>query len=278
MQVLDPVGAYTDSDLPEDPPYFQACFTDVDRCQGELEPGGTKPLLDPSLSGTGVPNFGCKRGYTGLMCSECDYDFFYFQAKCEYACSDIEPRNVVTVFGILGVIVVWIVLNLVGCVYESFDVGVSYVQIISTVFTFKDAYGTQHSELYRTIVSISSLINLNPDIVSPSCMLPSRKWRYQDGYYILVFVPLGVFTLGLIIGQIAALWKRFVKKRFVFGVHLEIFCTKDRELQQYQWGWMKATVLDLPLTLSRCDDSRRRMSPPECASVSDASQHLSTQC
>ncbi len=35
-------------------------------------------------------------GYTGNMCSECAYDYFYFQAKCEMSCSDIEPRGVTT--------------------------------------------------------------------------------------------------------------------------------------------------------------------------------------
>jgi hypothetical protein len=36
---------------------------------------------------------------------------------------------------------------------------------------------TEHSSHYDTIVAISNLINLNPDFVSPSCIMDGGVWR-----------------------------------------------------------------------------------------------------
>jgi hypothetical protein len=62
--------------------------------------------------------------------------------------------------------------------YECLDVGLSYIQIMSTIFTFDDVYPA-HSSNYKAVVTISDLINLNVDYVSPSCIIPSGVWRYH---------------------------------------------------------------------------------------------------
>ena len=74
----------------EDPPYFLPCSSG--RCKG---------------------NFQCQPGYTGVQCSVCEPGQFFFQGKCDISCADIEPKAVVTVFGIGAVVCVWLILNFV---------------------------------------------------------------------------------------------------------------------------------------------------------------------
>lgn len=74
----------------EDPPYFLPCSSG--RCLG---------------------NFQCQPGYTGVQCSVCEPGQFFFQGKCDISCADIEPKALVTVFGIGAVVCVWLILNFV---------------------------------------------------------------------------------------------------------------------------------------------------------------------
>ena len=78
--------------LPLDPPYFSPCSTTRTRC----------------MSG---PEFQCAPGYTDVQCSACKPGQFYFEGFCDVPCSAIEPRGAVTFFGILAVVVVWVILN-----------------------------------------------------------------------------------------------------------------------------------------------------------------------
>jgi len=74
----------------EDPPYFLPCSSG--RCLG---------------------NFQCQPGYTGVQCSVCEPGQFFFRGTCDISCADIEPKAVVTVFGIGAVVCVWLILNFV---------------------------------------------------------------------------------------------------------------------------------------------------------------------
>ena len=56
-------------------------------------------------------NFSCSDGYKGNQCSECNEGQFYWQGTCDTKCSDLGSEGAVTVFGIIAVMVVWIVLN-----------------------------------------------------------------------------------------------------------------------------------------------------------------------
>jgi hypothetical protein len=78
------------STIPSDPPIFVQCGQG--RCKGG-------------------PRFECEHGYRGTACAECSSGQFYWNGKCDTDCKDIEPQGAVTVFGIIGVIIVWIVLN-----------------------------------------------------------------------------------------------------------------------------------------------------------------------
>ena len=115
-----------------------------------------------------------------MQCFDCKPGQFYWQGTCKTKCDDIHVNGspaVVTVFGILAVMLVWIILNKsAGGAYECLDVGLSYIQIMSTVFTFDSLY-LDHSTSYNTIVLISNLINLNVDYVSPSCLWPGGIWK-----------------------------------------------------------------------------------------------------
>ena len=73
-----------------DAPIFYAC--QAGRCKG-----GEK--------------FECSPGYTGNLCSECAKGQFYWSGGCGTSCADIEPQGVVTAFGIIAVVIVWLVLN-----------------------------------------------------------------------------------------------------------------------------------------------------------------------
>ncbi len=49
-----------------------------------------------------------------MMCNECEIGQFQFKATCDLSCDDVEPagaRGVVTIFGILAVMTVWVILN-----------------------------------------------------------------------------------------------------------------------------------------------------------------------
>ena len=80
--------------LSDSPPLFAKCQVDVDgsRCAGGK-------------------NFECREGYTGVLCSECKIEQFYARGTCTTSCADIEPRGVTTVLGIIGVVLVWIIIN-----------------------------------------------------------------------------------------------------------------------------------------------------------------------
>ena len=87
VKILDKPGVTT---IPADPPIFFQCA-----------PGRCK----------GGPKFECEHGYRGSLCAECSKGQFYWNGQCSTDCKDIEPQGVVTVFGILGVILVWLILN-----------------------------------------------------------------------------------------------------------------------------------------------------------------------
>ena len=87
VKLFDKPGIST---IPTDPPIFVKCADG--RCKGG-------------------PKFECEHGYRGTACAECSQGQFYWNGKCDTDCKDIEPQGVVTVFGILGVMLVWLILN-----------------------------------------------------------------------------------------------------------------------------------------------------------------------
>ena len=95
--VSDPEGADA---INAEPPFFFSCN------EGQCK-GGT--------------SFECADGYTGALCSECQPGQFYWNSKCDTKCSEIEPQGVVTVFGMLAVILTWIIINnSAGGMYAAF--------------------------------------------------------------------------------------------------------------------------------------------------------------
>ena len=91
LEVYEPKGAYTDNatDMPADPPYFLRC--EVDRCAGG--------------------DFACEFGYEGMRCSECSKGQFLWRSTCSTKCSDLGNTTAATIFGILAVVIVWILMN-----------------------------------------------------------------------------------------------------------------------------------------------------------------------
>ncbi len=87
LRVFDASGV---DEIPTEPPYFQPCF--AGQCIGGA-------------------NFSCAVGYTGTQCSECKVGQFYWQGQCGTSCADIQPKGVVTLFGILAVVLVWVIIN-----------------------------------------------------------------------------------------------------------------------------------------------------------------------
>ena len=105
----DPAGI---DNLDADPPIFLSC---------------------PAGQCKGGKDYACVPGYTGVQCNECVVGTFQFKAACDISCEDIEPASafgVVTIFGILAVMIVWIVLNKsAGGLFECLDVGLSFMQV-----------------------------------------------------------------------------------------------------------------------------------------------------
>jgi len=150
---------------------------------------------------------------------------------CGLHCDEIEPagaHGVATVFGIMAVMFVWVVLNKsAGGLFECLDVGISFMQIMSTVFTFSELY-RGHSSHYMTIVDISNIINLNVDYVAPSCLLNDGVWRYTYGFYTLLIVPFIPFVISLLLYLLARLWAAHIKIRSIFGgLHLGFMCDQQ---------------------------------------------------
>jgi hypothetical protein len=66
----------------------------------------------------------------GWLCDSCSKGQFFVRGYCDLKCTDIEPQGVVTVFGIIGVIILWVILNKsAGGLYECLDVGLGYAQV-----------------------------------------------------------------------------------------------------------------------------------------------------
>jgi len=218
IKVFDSKGAST---MSTEPPYFAACGQD--QCEGGKE-------------------FKCFPGYEGVMCDSCSKGQFYVRGFCDVRCSDIEPQGAVTIFGIIGVVIVWLVLNKsAGGLYECLDVGLGYAQIMSTVFTFDDQF-TRHSQAYATIVSITNIVNLDVDYVSPSCLIPSGDWRWSYGYYILLAVPLIPFVVTGLLSFVAWAWCRSVKKRTWHGIHLGFMCNTPSQVEHFVLGYLKESI------------------------------------
>jgi hypothetical protein len=213
------------NEIDTDPPYFFAC---------------------PAGQCTGQKDFGCVKGYTGVMCNECRVGQFQFKAACDLSCDDIEPagaHGVVTIFGILAVMVVWVVLNKsAGGLFECLDVGLSFMQLLSTIFTFSEMY-RGHSVYYWTIVDISNIINLNVDYVAPSCLLTDAVWRYTYGYYALLIVPLMPFLISLLLYLLARVWAAFIRQRVIFGTfHFGFMCANSDQANDYFVACIKQSV------------------------------------
>jgi hypothetical protein len=99
--------------------------------------------------------------------------------------------------------------------YECLDVGLGYMQILSTVFNFNSMYTPeQHSSLYNLINTICQLVNMNVDYVSPSCFMP---WGYTYGYYLLLIIPTIPFAISAAVTLLAFFWSRKIKVRKVRG-------------------------------------------------------------
>ncbi len=86
LEVYEPDNA---TDMPADPPYFLHC--EVDRCAGG--------------------DFACEFGYEGMRCSECSKGQFLWRSTCSTKCSDLGNTTAATIFGILAVVIVWILMN-----------------------------------------------------------------------------------------------------------------------------------------------------------------------
>jgi len=214
------------------------------------KPGVEKIAADPPIffqcgpgRCKGGPKFECEHGYRGALCAECSKGQFYWNGQCGTDCKDIEPQGVVTVFGILGVILVWIILNKsAGGIFECLDVGVSYMQIMSTIFTFNTQYG-DHSSPYSDLVSICNIVNLNVDFVSPSCLISSGVWKYAYGYYILLLIPLIPWLISAALTGAALAWSRTLgQKQEVFGVHLGFMCANTEQVKNYGFACMKQSI------------------------------------
>ena len=82
-------------------------------------PGNDYVLEEPLIFVACAPdrclgNFACVDGYTGVQCFECEPGQFYWQGTCNTPCHDIHVNDspaLITVFGILAVVLVWVVLN-----------------------------------------------------------------------------------------------------------------------------------------------------------------------
>jgi hypothetical protein len=220
---LDPPGAET---LAEGAPYFFSC---------------------PAGSCKGGREFECYPGHTGVQCSECKRGQFQLNGACGLLCDEIEPAGahglVATVFGIMAVMFVWVVLNKsAGGLFECLDVGISFMQIMSTVFTFSELY-RGHSSHYMTIVDISNIINLNVDYVAPSCLLKDGVWRYTYGFYTLLIVPFIPFVISLLLYLLARLWAAHIKIRSIFGgLHLGFMCDQQDQARAYFLACLKESV------------------------------------
>jgi hypothetical protein len=204
----------------QSPVMFRSC--DVGRCKGG-------------------PGYECGPGYTGLQCSECVPNMFNFQASCVNTCESLGNPTAVTIFGIAAVVTVWLVMNF-QTQFECLDAGVSFMQIMSTIFSYTSLYST-HSDSYNNIVTIANLINLNVDYVSPSCIMADGVWPlFTGGFYCLVVIPVLPFAICGVLYGIARLWAKYVKRESMFGLHFGFMVNSKELAWQYLLRCFKASV------------------------------------
>jgi len=168
-------------------------------------------------------------------------DMFNFQAQCENTCESLGNPTAATIFGIAAVVTVWLVMNF-QTQFECLDSGVSFLQIMSTIFSYSSLYST-HSDAYQNIVTLANLINLNVDYVSPSCIMPDKVWPlFTGGFYALVLIPIIPFAICGILYGMARVWAKYIKRESVYGFHFG-FMVQTKELAwQYLLRCFKASV------------------------------------
>ena len=62
------------------------------------------------------------------------------------------------------------------------------------------------------------------------------------GYYLLLIVPLIPFTISLFLGGVAWAWKRYVGRRFIGHLSLDIMCDTDGKVEAYFLSCLKQSI------------------------------------
>ena len=62
------------------------------------------------------------------------------------------------------------------------------------------------------------------------------------GYYLLLIVPLIPFAISLFLGGVAWAWKRYVGRRFIGHLSLDIMCDTDGKVEAYFLSCLKQSI------------------------------------
>lgn len=113
----------------------------------------------------------CSPGYGGEMCSTCEDGYFRFEIRC-YECP--EQSGLAMVFGLLAVLVVWVVAARVGMWFEShsLDLLMLFMQCMNLLLGFSLHWHPWITALWP----VFSLVSFDMAILNPTCIMP---WTYH---------------------------------------------------------------------------------------------------
>ena len=123
----------------------------------------------------------CSPGYGGEMCSTCEDGYFRFEIRC-YECP--EHSGSAMVFGLIAVLVVWVVVARVGMWFESnsLDLLMLFMQCLNLVLGFSLHW---HSWI-TPLRPVFSLVSFDMAILNPTCIMP---WTYHWSLLLQMGLP-----------------------------------------------------------------------------------------
>ncbi|KNC54160.1 uncharacterized protein AMSG_12303 [Thecamonas trahens ATCC 50062] len=208
-------GAYS-ADKSGSPPCLPCPTGGV--CAGGGSPAQPAPGFAPSDSspdgfvscgsGPGCGSQGCKRGYRGPECTDCEQDFFKLGQRCTKCDGRVVPM--ILVLFVLGIAVAGALLwfnTRTGEVHKfgAIMIGLNSLQITAIYGKLALNWGT----LGETWMVITSLSTYNLDLLTLECLNDEVKWKVKWIFTLclplLFIIPFAiVFVVGLFFVRRAA--------------------------------------------------------------------------
>eukprot|EP01025_Chloroclados_australasicus_P059867 TRINITY_DN7603_c0_g1_i1.p1 TRINITY_DN7603_c0_g1~~TRINITY_DN7603_c0_g1_i1.p1 ORF type:complete len:1470 (-),score=133.53 TRINITY_DN7603_c0_g1_i1:1759-5634(-) len=130
----------------------------------------------------------CKEGYDGKICEGCADGYYQIFGQCQNC-----PAKIVLIFQVTGIVIAWWIINTVmSRNMETFDVILSWVQLLSVVGAFEMNWP---SSIYR-ILNLAALFAFEVDIIELSCLVPN--WGFYHNFVVQLSMPIVVGVCAML--------------------------------------------------------------------------------